>query len=292
MNSRILLPSQFEAQDLFETISGSFGRFEEVPDGVVFDFQNLRFVRPSGIVFLSNLTKYLARKGCNVVFENMQLGSQCIRFLDDSLFFQQHVGNKLNATSSPRVTTQPLVEVQHSESHDWVRNTFVPWLSDCSDIEQHDLSELATCLSELFNNIDDHTEYDVGSIFAQWYPQEERVIVSIADFGAGIPSTVGRVCSGLSDTNAIKKAFEDEFTSRSTPRNRGIGLYFLLQNVVQNLGGKLEVHSAGGAVIFKMVGDTLSIVPYNHNGFCPGTLIDIEFNTAAIERTEGELEDI
>ncbi|WP_145974836.1 ATP-binding protein [Ruegeria atlantica] len=218
--------------------------------------------------------------------------SEAIRFLDDSLFFEQHMGSKLNAWSNPRATTQPLIEVRHTESHDWVRNTFVPWLSGCSKIAQHDLGELATCLSELFNNIDDHTEFDVGSVFAQWYPQEERVIVAVADFGVGIPTTVGRVCEGLSDSEAIIKAFEDEFTSQSTPRNRGIGLHFLLQNVVQNLSGKLEVNSANGAVVFEKVGNLLNAVPYTQNGYCPGTLIVLEFNTSAIERTDGDLEDL
>lgn len=222
----------------------------------------------------------------------MRSGSEPIKFLDDSLFFEQHLGEKLNKWSSPRQTTRPLVEIRHTESHDWVRNSFVPWLSECSGIASHDLSELATCISELFNNIDDHTEYDVGSIFAQWYPKEERVIVAIADFGSGIPSTVRRVKKDLDDVDAILAAFEDGFTSQSTPRNRGVGLYFLLQNVVENLGGKLSVCSAHGSISFEKDGDSLIYVPYSGDGLCPGTLIVLEFSTVCIEKTEGDLEDI
>ena len=288
----VALPGQFTARALFGTVSDSFGQFETIPSEVVFDFGRLAFVRPSGVVFLSNLSRYLVRNGCSVSYRNMNPQTEPIRFLDDSLFFEQHIGKKLRKISAPRATTQPLIEIKHSESHDWIRNTFVHWLSNCADIQEHDLSELATCLSELFNNIDDHTEFDVGSVFAQWYPQEERVIVAVADFGVGIPATVRSICPELSDEEAIVKAFEHEFTARSNPRNRGAGLHFLLQNVVENLSGKLEVHSAHGAVTFQKVGNMLTVDPYKQVGFCPGTLVVLEFDTSKIEKTEGQLEDI
>lgn len=287
----VLLPKKFTARALFAQINESFGQFETLPSKVIFDFGNLRFVRPCGVVFLSNVTKFLERNGCAVSFEKMDITNEAIRFLDDSLFFQQHIGKKLDERSKPRKTTRRLVEVLHTESHDWTRNTFIPWLSECAQIEAHDLSELATCLSELFNNIDDHTELDVGSVFAQWYPKEERVIVAVADFGVGIPVTVARVCEGLTDNEAIEKAFELEFTARSTPRNRGIGLHFLLENVVKNLSGRLEVNSANGSVIFQKDGDFFKVVPYTKDGYCPGTLIVLEFGTSGIEKTEGKLED-
>ncbi len=222
----------------------------------------------------------------------MDVRRTAIKFLDDSLFFEQHIGSKLNPESSPRPTTRPLIEVRHTESHVWIRNNFICWLSGCCEVEEHDLGELATCLSELFNNIDDHTELDVGSVFAQWYPQESRIIVALADFGQGIPLTVDRVCGGLSDYEAIVKAFEYEFTSKSTPRNQGIGLNFLLQNVVENLNGKLEVNSAHGGVVFQKDGNLLRSMPYEQKGYCPGTLIVLEFDTTAIERSDGQLEDI
>lgn len=292
MHANIILPSNFTAQSLFAQVDQNFGQLNDIPQEVTFDFSKLSFVRPSGVVFLSNFTRFLVRNGCRVNYTKMRVDSRPIKFLDDSLFFEQHFGEKLDSLSSPRATTQPLLEVRHSESHDWTRNTFVPWLSGCTQIQSYDLGELATCLSELFNNIDDHTEFDVGSIFAQWYPKEKRVIVAVADFGVGIPATVERVCPSLTDNEAIIKAFEYDFTSQSTPRNRGIGLGFLCQNVVDNLSGKLEVNSARGAVAFKKVDNLITSVPYTQRGYCPGTLIVLEFDTTLIEQTEGKREDI
>ena len=127
---------------------------------------------------------------------------------------------------------------------------------------------------------------DVGSIFAQWYPKLDKVFVSIADFGAGIPETVRTVEPGLSDEEAIVRAFEDGFSSRSTPRNRGVGLHLLRQNVIERFDGSITVRSQSGAVRFDKSGNSVRVVPYKARGFCPGTMIDIEFRTDLIDEEE------
>ena len=286
------LPRQFTAQNLFPFIKEEFGTFQNVPNQVDFDFSRVNFVLPSGIAFLSNLSRFLLRNGCDVFYSNMNVRTPAIRFMDDALFFEQHMGKKLDPNSRPRRTTVPLIEIQRCESSVWLETQFLPWFSDCSNIPWHDLAELKTCLSELFNNIEDHTNYDVGSIFAQWYPQKERVQIAIADFGAGIPETVRTKCPELNDNQAIIMAFEDTFSTQSTPQNRGVGLYNLWQNVVQNMGGCVKIHSAGGAVKFENIGNFLRTVPYAANGYCSGTLIELEFDTSSIEITEGETEDL
>ncbi|WP_420337528.1 ATP-binding protein [Roseibium sp.] len=290
MTIQVFLPSQFTAPEIFPVIRDSFGTFSEIPTEVDFEFSNLRFVRPSGIVFLSNVARYLHRSGCRVTFSGMRRETNCIRFLDDSKFFEQHIGQAICEGSSPRSTTQPLREVRHEQSHNWLRSTLIPWLSISSQVPEHDLYNVQTCISEIFNNINDHSSQDVGSIFAQWYPNERRVIISVADFGQGIPNAVRTVEGELSDPLAITRAFDNEFSSKSTPRNRGVGLFDLKQNVVGRFGGRVTVHSLGGAVEFRNVDGSVNTSTYNVNGYCPGTLIDIELSTDRIEITNGERE--
>lgn len=148
------------------------------------------------------------------------------------------------------------------------------------------LSDLTTCIGELFNNINDHSSYDVGCIFAQWFPKKDLVEISIADFGSGIPETVRRIEPGLSDNDAIIRAFDDGFSSQSTPRNRGVGLHLLHQNVVERFDGKISVRSQSGAVWYARHGNSLRTVPYKADGFCPGTMIDIDFRTDLIDVDE------
>lgn len=42
----------------------------------------------------------------------------------------------------------------------------------------------------MLNNIKDHTEFDIGSIFAQHFPNKKEVVISVSDFGLGIPDKV------------------------------------------------------------------------------------------------------
>lgn len=283
---KVVLPKRFEAKSLFPFIKKNFGTFEVIPDRVIFDFSQMNFVVPSGIVFLSNLNLFLVRQGCHVKFQNMDITKDCIKFLDDSLFFEHHLGNKLRETSRPRQTTQPLIELRQQECHGWVHNTLAPWLSDISGIPIAGLAEFQTCISELFNNIENHSQFDVGSIFAQWYPQEKVLRIAVADFGQGIPETVRRVEPNLSDNQAIIRSFDEGFSSQSVPQNRGQGLYYLRQNVLDHLGGEVVVRSREGAVTFRKSGKSLTVVPYKAEGFCPGTMIEFNIRTDVIEYEE------
>lgn len=280
---RVILPRQFEAHQLFPFIKANFGKFESIPAEINFDLSQLSFVWPSGIVFLSNLSHFLHRCGCRVTYGGTRNNTAAVRFLDDSLFFQQHTGSKLNSHCSPRSTTQPLVQIKHANAHGWIELTLIPWLAKCSGVPISELAEFSTCVKEIFNNIRDHTEFDVGCVFAQWYPNVNRLMIAVADFGAGIPKTVRRVAPHLTDDQAILKAFDDGFSSRSTPQNRGAGLFYLRQNVVENLGGSLTVRSLEGAVGFRKSGNSFTTVPYSTQGYCPGTLIEVEIRTDRLE---------
>ncbi|WP_201151139.1 ATP-binding protein [Rhodovulum sulfidophilum] len=179
-----------------------------------------------------------------------------------------------------------MIEIRRSDSHAWIGQNLIPWLSECSGVQVKPLAELRTCVSELFNNIADHTGLDVGSIFAQWYPNERRIEICIADFGPGIPHTVARVKPGLTDAEAISKALEDGFTSKSLPTNQGVGLHYLQQNVVENLDGELSIQSCGGGLNVKKIGNIVRKVPYSTGGFCPGTMIEMRFSTDRIDQTD------
>ncbi len=268
-----------------------FGTPIQIPDKVDFDFSGMAFVRPSGIVFLSNLSWFLHRNGCKVTYFGMDPKKASIKYLDDSGFFSQHLGHSLNENCSVRPTTKPLHQLQHSMSHSWIAMDLLPWLSSHSNVPIAELAEFKTCLSEVFNNIADHTALDVGSVFAQWYPQEEKLEIAIADFGIGIPETVRRVEPNHSDAAAILRAFDDGFSSQSTPQNRGAGLYYLLQNVLDHLGGSLTIRSQGGAVTYTKSGNLLRSVPYEGQGFCPGTMIEIVIKTDQMAFDTAEDED-
>ncbi|WP_022721698.1 ATP-binding protein [Rhodopseudomonas sp. B29] len=288
------LPSQFDgtAISTFAADAAKLAANGSWPPEVAINFATLRFIRPAGIVFLSNLVGWLNEQGTKVIFQNIDITGDAVRFLDDSLFFEQHCGAKRRLTAAPRATTRPLMKIAHSHSHDWLRNDLIPWLSDRLGINQGSLYSFQTCLSELFNNIQDHTRYDIGTIFAQHFPKEKRVYVTLSDFGIGIPTNVRKVVPQLSDSQAIVKATEDGFTTKTTPRNRGIGLDYLLKQVVGNNGGTVTFYSGLSAVRFEQRFGNVGHQELWTNGFCPGTTVDIVLKTDNIKFEPDEPENL
>jgi hypothetical protein len=143
--------------------------------------------------------------------------------------------------------------------------------------------DLKTCLSELFNNI----------IFVQHYPNQDRINISLADFGLGIPAKVGEVRSGLSDPEAVVLAVQEGFTTKSIPGNAGLGLDLLLKTVVGNNSGRVTIYSGHAIVTFQRDrSGKIDHCPIETAGFCPGTTIDINLRTDLIEELPEEREDL
>lgn len=270
-------------------IDGCQGR---LPEEVAIDFSGLGFIKPAGITFLSNFIRWLHHQNIGPFFQGHQRDADAIRFLDDSLFFEQHLGAKLNCNARPRSTTRPLIHARHEQSHDEIRGHFIPWLSDRLGVSRATLHVFQANLSELFNNIQDHSSLDAGCMFAQHFPNMNggRVAVAIADFGVGIPAAVRQVHHEPDDNAAIIKAVQRGFTSGRKPRNMGEGLSLLLDTVVGINRGSVTIYSLAGAVAFTEFQGAIYSTPLQHNGFCPGTTIDIWLRTDTLECLEDETE--
>jgi hypothetical protein len=191
----IVLPTQFQDRTLSKVAAdvvacSPFGLPYKLSE-VIFDFSKLAFIRPSGIVFLSNLFYWLHHNGTTVKIAGIEALTPALIFLDDSLFFEQHMGRKLRPFASPRATTRPLVRIAHKDSHAWLEANLVPWLAGRLGISQASIYSFKACVSELFNNIKDHTQFDIGSIFVQHFPAERGVMISISDFGVGRSADTG-----------------------------------------------------------------------------------------------------
>jgi hypothetical protein len=178
-----------------------------LPNNVFINFAGLGFIKPAGVTFLSNLIMWLASKNVAVRFTGHDRNTGVLRFLDDSLFFEKHLGAKLTQWATPRSTTRPLVHAHHGQSQDEIRNRFVPWLSNRLSISKASLHDFQVCLLELFNNIQDHSSLEIGCLFAQHFPNMNQVGVAIADFGIGIPSAVRRIHPELRAVQRSQQTF-------------------------------------------------------------------------------------
>ena len=182
------------------------------------------------------------------------------------------------------------MRIAHENSHDWLEHDLLPWLSNRLSLTPASLYRFKNCVAELFNNIQDHTQYDIGTICAQHFPNEARVYISLSDMGLGIPERVRTKVPGLSDAAAIIQAVQAGFTTKSVPSNQGIGLDYLLQTVRGN-GGTVSIYSLNSIVRFGSLPQVDPVIVPNV-GFCPGTTIDIVLRTDTIKNLPDEREDL
>jgi hypothetical protein len=168
----------------------------------------------------------------------------------------------------------------------------VPWLASGVGITESSLYSFKNCVAELFNNIQDHTQYDIGSIFVQHFPSEKCVTISLSDFGIGIPAEVKQKLPEATDSEAIIEAVKEGFTTKSSPRNKGIGLDYLLKTVVLGNRGQVTIYSRKGIVRFYRAGTEIRPFAFKDVGFCPGTTFDLRLRTNAIEVLSEEPEEL
>ncbi|MCM3248663.1 MULTISPECIES: ATP-binding protein [Bacillus subtilis group] len=253
-----------------------------------FNFCSLNYIEPSGVTILSNLFQWLMARGVNVKMIASKVvpsgSDNGLKYLDDSMFFNRYLGKTLYDNSKVRNTTLELQNVTYSGSYQWLESTFTPWLAREMCLKHNSLDVIRMCFGEIFNNINDHAEENSGCIFAQHYPRINRVKISISDFGIGIPNTIRKVDPSLTDTEALEKAVEEGYSSKSTPRNRGAGLSTLIKNVVGNYGGEVHIHSFRGILTCKQNNsDGVWIKSKQGTSNYPGTFIEIVLDTRNFE---------
>lgn len=250
---------------------------------ITFDFSSLGFIEPAGITTLGNLFEWLLKKGTDTritIPEVFGRARWCpIEYLDDSQFFLTYIGEKLNSSSQVRSTTTPLQKVTYENSHNWLNATFIPWLAMCLGVKKSTLGNIEMCMGEIFNNIIDHSSENIGCIYAQHFPNKNKVTISVADFGIGIPENIRKIKPSVNDAEALEMAILEGVSSKSTPRNMGAGLYTLIRNVVTSVNGTVNIHSGYGILQTYLGDDKIEMSSKVSSGFYPGSFLDINIDT-------------
>lgn len=284
-NLVVTLPHQLDAGSMYDLIGKviNTSRFP-IHDEVTFDFATLSFIKPVGITILSNLIELLKQRGTTVKFRYDKVRTDATKYLDDSEFFEKYLGVKIFRDSEVRSTTLPLRLLRHRDTLAWLEYKLIPWLSARLNMSPRSFETISVCLQELFNNINDHAQEEIGSIFVQQYPNLNRIHIALSDFGVGIPYNVYKKVTAEHDGVAILFATREGFTSQSSPRNRGAGLDIFLNRLARNRG-KAIIYSNRGALSCTHEARRPFLMP----GKYPGTLFDIRLRTDTIESSsDGE----
>lgn len=286
----VLLPSRLTHQTMHPFISQAVDENGDARwSTVAFNFGRLSFIDPTGVVVVSNLIDYLRESGVKVKFRITKPYSQTIEYLDDFGFFRHYKGEALRATAALRNSTVPLERVKSAELYAYLENKLMPWIAARVGLEQESVAGVKTCFEEIFHNIDDHAGVKIGCVFAQFFPKNSHIHVAISDFGVGIPAVVRKVIRGISDVDALLKAAEEGFTTKTNVRNRGAGLPTLMRYVTLRNKGNVQIAS-GRAELAATYDFGTKIRARAANGIYPGTLVKIILKTDTFEAMAADVQ--
>ena len=177
-----------------------------LPREIAINFAGLGFVRPAAVVFLSNLMWWLHHRGTKVHLCGLENYSAPLKFLDDFCSLSSTAGkrSKLKRLHDRRLGRWLRLPTEQSRA--WLETDLLPWLADRIGITEASLYSFKNCVAELFNNIQDHTQFDIGSIFVQRFPAEKGMTIALSDFGIGIPAKVQEKLTGITDLQALVEA--------------------------------------------------------------------------------------
>jgi anti-sigma regulatory factor (Ser/Thr protein kinase) len=258
---------------------------------LTFDFSTLRFIEPVGIVVLSNFIEYLKKIKVKVFFKGHKGKTAANIFLDDSGFFNHYLKEYIFEAHTARKTTIPLELVANKDATTFLYTRLMPWVGREVGLSEESLSAIRTSIEEIFHNIRDHSGVGIGCVFAQHFPRINTIELAISDFGLGIPELVRTKVPGISDTEALRRAKEEGFTTKSNVRNRGAGLTNITRYIIQRNNGTILI-SSGKAQLSAVQGAGVEpkMTVRSVDGFYPGTLVRAILRTDTFEQVVEDAE--
>ncbi|HBP27912.1 MAG TPA: hypothetical protein DD666_00670 [Advenella kashmirensis] len=245
---------------------------------VTFDFRKLNSIGLGGIAVLSNVIEYLRSRGATVEFEYL---TDCgAKHYFDKLGFTRIYAPEFAPDNTHRDRdVLPLTLVSKDRVYDYLFNKLIPWMRTHLKVNyRSELGSVQASLQEIFNNIIDHSKVEIGCACGIYSRDKNFIKLCISDFGVGIPANVRKQDPSIkSDALSLAKACQHGFTTRSTPRNSGVGLHVLNKNTVYLNSGELAIHSGQGIYRSHKIDDRIYTRPQIAEGFYPGTTIFLIF---------------
>lgn len=243
---------------LFDVWSRVNGYFEEVR----FDFSRCDFLRPNAIAFLGGLARLIESRMGSVTFDWSTLrNAKVMATLRQNGFAGAfgHASAPWDGTSIPFREDKSLDmnRIMDYLTYSWIGKGWV-------HVSELLRDAIAGRMWEIYNNAFEHSGTQIG-VFScgQYFRTHNDLILSVVDFGRGIPANVRaflryhvneETVSKLSGAACLKWAFQPGNSTCMGGVARGLGLD-LLKEFIRVNQGKLEVYSNEGYAIVDKGGE-------------------------------------
>ncbi len=260
---------------------------------VIFDFSEITFIMPHHLVSLACLIEeyYLKKVQIKFVYKKGGLAGE---YLANTNFYNFWTGtderNKYITETYDSTLRLWKIDKHGLDAYaNYYKNYFEKHF-----LQDKELLPISIAVSETCNNVFDHAKSNAGAfILTQYYKKKRAMVVSICDFGVGIPKRINdfrrtRNENKLNHCEAIEKSLENKYTTGSFPHNAGYGLNTIASSVKSTKGELLIVSKKG---VYKYKHEE-SVQKENIDYVFPGTHLVITFPTPYLETKENESSDI
>lgn len=240
------------------------------------DSISVKGLTPMHLVTLACLIQFLSDQGWKAFLShNNQAVDDYI--YNDLRFSEYWLGQKNHVDANQSTHVFNLWRIKDQEKDLYAKNVEAYFKN--TYFKNKDLSAINLSLTEPFYNVFDHASANDNAFSLIMYDEDKHVLhAAIADFGIGIVQSVRNYIPSIScDKEALLKAAENNFTVKSTDRNKGKGL----DNILSCADiGRL---CSGKALLVDIKGERKV---YDINFYFPGTLIYFEVDLSQMEDEE------
>ena len=223
----------------------------------IFDFSKITWITPHKTIFLTSVFHNLIETNCDMETLNSYL--KTIHFpngllVDNVENYREHYIKFENKNYSPILKLKIDNTKDNIDLRDEVIKDFISHISNLINLKSNYIGGIRYILSELFDNIFEHSESEFAFLTFQNYPNLKKIEICISDIGIGILGSYKKTNSSLeknfsdiiTDLDALKSATEGKSTKSV---ERGFGIHTSRNIISEGFKGYILYQSGNALAI-------------------------------------------
>ncbi len=246
----ICIPTLNDSATDFEWLFSLWSQTNDYFENIRFDFSGCNFLRPNAVAFLGGLARLIESRIGAAVFDWDTLRNSAVM---TNLCQNGFAGTFDYPSPGWTGNSIPYREDRNCDVNGIMDYLELSWLGrGWVHVSKRLRDAIVGHMWEIYNNAFEHSESEIG-VFScgQHFPKNNELVLSVVDFGQGIPAKVRNFLSSdprveqLTAAGCLCWAFQPGTTTKPKEELGGLGLD-LLKEFVRINQGKLEVYSNDG----------------------------------------------
>ena len=259
MAHTVSIPTLNDSTADFERLFSLWSQANDYFEDIRFDFSGCDFLRPNAVAFLGGLARLIESRLGTVVFDWDTLRNNAVMMN----LRQNGFAGAFNYPSPGWTGNSiPYREDRSRDVNGIMDYLELSWLGrGWVHVSRRLRDAIVGHMWEIYNNAFEHSGSEIG-VFScgQHFPTYDELVLSVVDFGQGIPAKVRNFLSSdpraeqLTAAGCLRWAFQRGTTTKPKEELGGLGLD-LLKEFVRINQGKLEVYSNEGYALIDKDGE-------------------------------------